>query len=476
MKLRSAPLATALATALLLSGCATLVPALPEAQPQVPQGWPMPERTTVANDGIAVADVGWREVLVDPRLQRVVAQALDNNRDLRVTIFNVERARAQYQIRRADRVPSVGGSVGAERVGGDVPSSTTYNAGVGIASYELDLFGRVRNLSEAALQQYFAQGENRRAAQVSLIAAVSNTWLDLAAVESLKAIAESTLKTYEEALRLSERRHEIGVISGLELAQARTQVETARADVARYAGQVQLGRNALNLLAGAPVGAADLPTAFDAQTVAMVPLPANLSSEVLLRRPDIQAAEHVLVGANANIGAARAAFFPSISLTGNAGTASSSFSGLFESGSLVWRFLPQINLPIFQGGRLRANLGMATADRDIALANYEKAIQTGFREVADGLALAQTLAEGREAAERLLAAAQRAEMLSAARYAAGRDSYLVRLDAQRTLYQAQQALLQSRLAEQLNRVALYRAFGGGWQVEPASVPASSTTP
>ncbi len=277
-------------------------------------------------------------------------------------------------------------------------------------------------------------------------------------------------------MRLSERRHEIGVISGLELAQARTQVETARADVARYAGQVQLGRNALNLLAGAPVGAADLPTAFDAQTVAMVPLPANLSSEVLLRRPDIQAAEHVLVGANANIGAARAAFFPSISLTGNAGTASSSFSGLFESGSLVWRFLPQINLPIFQGGRLRANLGMATADRDIALANYEKAIQTGFREVADGLALAQTLAEGREAAERLLAAAQRAEMLSAARYAAGRDSYLVRLDAQRTLYQAQQALLQARLAEQLNRVALYRAFGGGWQVEPASVPASSTTP
>ena len=299
---------------------------------------------------------------------------------------------------------------------------------------------------------------------------MSNTWLGLAADESLKAIAEDTLKTYEEALRLSERRHEIGVISGLELAQARTQVEAARADVARYAGQVAQGRNALNLLAGAPLPAADFPTGFDNALVVMPPLPAGLSSQVLLRRPDIQAAEHVLFGANANIGAARAAFFPSISLTGSAGSASGSFGGLFESGTRVWRFVPQINLPIFQGGRLRGNLQAAQVDRDIALANYEKAIQTGFREVADALALAQTLADGRAAAERLLAAAERAEMLSAARYAAGRDSYLVRLDAQRTLYAAQQAVLQARLAEQLNRVALYRALGGGWQAETAPSP------
>ena len=463
MTLHATRLASALAAALLVSGCATLVPALPEAQPQVPQGWPLPERTVGSADGIDVADVGWREVLVDPRLQRVVAQALENNRDLRVAVLNVERARAQYRIRRADRVPSVGANASMERVGGDMPTSESYSAGIGIASFELDLFGRVRNLSEAALQQFFAQSENRRAAQIALIGEVASSWLALAADESLAAIARDTLRTYEEALRLAERRHEIGVISGLELAQARTQVEAARLDLARYEGAVAQGRNTLDLLAGAPVAAADRPGGVAEGLVAMPPLPADLSSDVLLRRPDIQAAEHVLRGANANIGAARAAFFPSISLTGSAGTASDSFGGLFDAGSGAWRFAPQLNLPIFQGGRLRANLGMATADRDIALANYEKAIQSGFRDVADALALAQTLADGRAAAERLLTAARQAETLSAARYNAGRDSYLQRLDAQRTLYSAQQAALQARLAEQLNRVALYRALGGGWR-------------
>ena len=294
------------------------------------------------------------------------------------------------------------------------------------------------------------------------MAEVANAWLTLAADQSLLAIARDTLTSYEEALRLAERRHEVGVISGLELAQARTQVESARVDLARYEGQVAQGGNALDLLAGAPVAASDRPDGFDAGTVAMVALPAGLPSDVLLHRPDIQAAEHLLRGANASIGAARAAFFPSISLTGSAGTSSDSIGGLFDAGSRAWRFAPQVNIPIFQGGRLRADLGMATADRDIALAQYEKAIQSGFREVADALALARTLADGRAAAERLLAAAQQAETLSAARYAAGRDSYLQRLDAQRTLYAAQQAALRARLSEQSNRVALYRALGGGW--------------
>jgi len=460
MILRAARLSTALAAALLAAGCATLVPPLPEAQPQVPQAWPAAGQATSA--ATEVADIGWREVLVDPRLQRVVAQTLANNRDLRVAVLNVERARAQYQVRRADRVPSVGANATMERSGGDAPTTEGYSAGIGIAGYELDLFGRVRNLSEAALQQFFAQQGNRRAAHIALVAGVSNTWLGLAADESLRAIARDTLRTYEEALRLAERRHQIGVISGLELAQARTQVEAARMDVARYEGSVAQARHALDLLAGAPVAAADLPARFDDGLVAVVPLPSGLSSDVLLQRPDIQAAEHLLRGANANIGAARAAFFPSISLTGSVGTASDSLGGLFDAGSRAWRFAPQVNLPIFQGGRLRANLGIARADRDIALANYEQAIQSSFREVADALALSRTLADSRAAAERLLAAAQQAETLSAARYAAGRDSYLLRLDAQRTLYTAQQATLQARLAEQLNRVALYRALGGGW--------------
>ena len=457
------PLILALAVALASSGCATLVPPLPEAQPQIRGGWPMPDSGTPAA-GIAV-EIGWRDVLVDPRLERVVAQALENNRDLRVAMLNVERARAQYRIQRADRVPALGVNGTMERTGGDAPVSETYSASLGLASFELDLFGRVRNLSEAALQQYFAQEENRRAAQISLISTVTGAWLTLAADESLLAIAGDTLTAQEESLRLTERRHALGAVSGLVLAQARTQVESARADQARYRGQVAQDRHALDLLAGAPVAAEDLPVAFEDGLVAMTAAPEGLPSDILLRRPDIQAAEHALRSANANIGAARAAFFPSISLTGAAGSMSGDFSGLFDSGTRFWRFVPQINLPIFQGGALRANLGMAKANRDIALANYEKAIQTGFREVADAISLSQTLAEQRGAAERLLAATMQAERLSKARYDAGYDSYLTLLDAQRARYAAQQALVGVRLAEQANRIALYSAVGGGWEAE-----------
>ncbi len=458
------PLSLALAIALATTGCATLVPPLPEAQPQIRGGWPMPEHATPATTGQA-AQTGWRDMLVDPRLERVVAQALENNRDLRVAMLNVERARAQYRIQRADRLPAIGANTTLERTGGDAPVSDTYSASLGLASFELDLFGRVRNLSEAALQQYFAQEENRRAAQISLISTVTGAWLTLAADESLLAIAGDTLTAQEESLRLTERRHALGAVSGLVLAQARTQVESARADQARYRGQVAQDRHALDLLAGAPVAAEDLPVAFEDGLVAMTAAPEGLPSDILLRRPDIQAAEHALRSANANIGAARAAFFPSISLTGAAGSMSGDFSGLFDSGTRFWRFVPQINLPIFQGGALRANLGMAKANRDIALANYEKAIQTGFREVADAISLSQTLAEQRGAAERLLAATMQAERLSKARYDAGYDSYLTLLDAQRARYAAQQALVGVRLAEQANRIALYSAVGGGWEAE-----------
>ena len=457
-------LSLALAIALTAGGCATLEPPLPEAQPQIRSGWPMPERATAANTG-DIAQAGWRDMLIDPRLERVVAQALENNRDLRVAMLNVERARAQYRIQRADRLPALGVNGTMERTGGDAPVSETYSASLGLASFELDLFGRVRNLSEAALQQYFAQEENRRAAQISLISTVTGAWLTLAADESLLAIAGDTLTAQEESLRLTERRHALGAVSGLVLAQARTQVESARADQARYRGQVAQDRHALDLLAGAPVAAEDLPVAFEDGLVAMTAAPEGLPSDILLRRPDIQAAEHALRSANANIGAARAAFFPSISLTGAAGSMSGDFSGLFDSGTRFWRFVPQINLPIFQGGALRANLGMAKANRDIALANYEKAIQTGFREVADAISLSQTLAEQRGAAERLLAATMQAERLSKARYDAGYDSYLTLLDAQRARYAAQQALVGVRLAEQANRIALYSAVGGGWEAE-----------
>ena len=471
-------LVLAMAAVLAASGCATLVPATPVAQPGIPAAWPMPETTApaagVAADGTAtrpVADIGWREFFADPRLQEVVALSLENNRDLRVAVLNVERARAQYRIQRADRLPSIGAEAAMERVGGDIPVSEQYTAGVGLAAFELDLFGRVRNLSEAALQQYLATDEARRAAQLSLVAEVAGAWLALAADQEQLRLSQAALETYRQTLDLSTKRYELGATSALELEQVRTQVAGARADVERLSGQVARGRNALDLLAGAPLDASLLPDASIGPVTGLAAVPAGLDAQVLLRRPDVMAAEHRLLAANANIGAARAAFFPSITLTGSVGSASDELSGLFDGGTRVWSFIPRITLPIFQGGRLRAALGVAEADRDIALAQYEGAIQSGFREVADALALSESLARQVEARQELLEAATRAEALARARFEAGVDSYLSQLDAQRTLYAAEQALVATRLAEQANRVTLYRVLGGGWREGGASAGA-----
>ena len=473
---KHAGLALALAAVLAASGCATLVPPTPQAQAGIPAEWPLPEVTPTGADAgaetpaLPMADIGWRDFFADPRLEEVVALALDNNRDLRVAILNVERARAQYRIQRADRLPSLGAEAVMERVGGDVPVSESHTAGVGLAAFELDLFGRVRNLGEAALQQYLATEEAQRSAQLSLVAEVASAWLTLAADQEQLRLSEQALDTYLQTLELTGKRHELGATSALEVEQARTQVATARTDVERLKGQVARDRNALDLLAGAPVDASLLPAAdarVDAVT-GIAAVPAGLDADVLLRRPDVIAAEHRLLAASANIGAARAAFFPSISLTGSVGSASDELSGLFDSGTRVWSFIPRLNLPIFQGGRLRAGLGMATADRDIALAEYEKAIQSGFREVADALVSSESLAAQVRAQQDLVDAATRAEALARARYDAGVDSHLVRLDAQRTLYAAQQALVATRLAEQANRVTLYRALGGGWREDSAT--------
>lgn len=455
--------ALAMAVTLLASGCSMLEPRLPAAQADVPVSWPLPEQGAVpVTDAPAAADIGWRDFFADDRLEQVISLALENNRDLRVAMLNVERAQAQYRIVRADRMPGLGVSGQMERVGGDVPNSEQYSVNAGIAAFELDLFGRVHNLSQAALQQYLATEQNQRAAQLSLVAQVAGSWLALGADQQALVIARDTLASHEESLQLATRMFELGATSELQLSQTRTLVESARADVARYTGQVAQGTNALNLLVGQGVDTALLPTGLDLQTSGVAALPAGVPSEVLLRRPDVIAAEHQLRGANANIGAARASFFPSISLTGSIGSASGELSGLFESGTKVWSFIPQINLPIFQGGRLRANLGMATADRDIALAQYEKAIQSGFREVADALALTRTLAEQRAAQEALLQAAQKAHDLSQIRYDAGMDSFLVLLDARRSLYAARQAVVATQLAEQANRITLYKVLGGGW--------------
>jgi len=449
----------ALAVSLVLSGCSTLEPRSTEVAPAIPSQWPVAATAGAPAD---VADIGWRDFFVDPRLQAVITQSLENNRDLRVAVLNVERARAQYRIQRADRVPAVGVQGQMTRSGGDAPVTEQFSANLGVVEFELDLFGRVRNLSQAALQQYFAEAANRRSAQLSLVAEVANAWLTLGADSEQLRIAQATLATYEDSLRLTEARRQLGGASALELSQTRTLVETARTDVARFAGQVAQDRNALVLLAGGPIDASLLPQAEVTDVASVRPLPAGVPGDVLLRRPDVMAAEHVLLSANANIGAARAAFFPSISLTGNIGSASSELSGLFDSGTRVWNFIPKLNLPIFQGGKLRANLGMATADRDIALAQYEKAIQSGFREAADALALNESLDAQLASQQALVAAAEQAQRLSQARYDAGLDSFLTLLDARRTAYTARQSLVSTQLAQQSNQVALYKVLGGGW--------------
>ena len=453
----------ALAVSLVLSGCSTLEPRSTEVAPAIPSQWPAAVTAGApATPTAEVADIGWRDFFVDPRLQAVITQSLENNRDLRVAVLNVERARAQYRIQRADRVPAVGVQGQMTRSGGDAPVTEQFSANLGVVEFELDLFGRVRNLSQAALQQYFAEAANRRSAQLSLVAEVANAWLTLGADSEQLRIAQATLATYEDSLRLTEARRELGGASALELSQTRTLVETARTDVARFAGQVAQDRNALVLLAGGPVDATLLPQAEVTEVASVRPLPAGMPGDVLLRRPVVMAAEHVLLSANANIGAARAAFFPSISLTGSIGSASSELSGLFDSGTRVWSFIPKLNLPIFQGGKLRANLGMATADRDIALAQYERAIQSGFREAADALALNESLDAQLSSQQALVAAAEQAQRLSQARYDAGLDSFLTLLDARRTAYTARQSLVSTQLAQQSNQVALYKVLGGGW--------------
>lgn len=458
-----------LGVALSLSGCATLVPERPAAAPDIPQAWPSAPEHGAAPDaapqtgGTPVSDIRWQVFLTEPRLRSLVEQALANNRDLRIAVLNVQRTRAQYRIQRADRVPAIGVTGTLTRTGGDAPVTDEYVAQVGIAEFELDLFGRVHNLSEAALQQYFATEAAQHSARLSLVAEVTSLWLQLAADLESQRIAQATLESHETGFRLTQRRHELGAVSGLDVAQARTVVETVRSDTARYAGLIAQDINALRLLVGGAIDPAVLPEGFTPNVSGLTPLPAGLPSDVLLNRPDVRATEYRLLAANANIGAARAAFFPSIRLTAGIGSISPELSGLFDDGTGFWSIMPRITLPIFQGGRLRAALGVATVDRDIALADYERSIQTGFREVADALALSSTLAQQVQAQEDLVEAALQAQELSEARYRAGRDSYLNLLDAQRTLYSARQSLVSTQLAEQNNRITLYRVLGGGWK-------------
>jgi NodT family efflux transporter outer membrane factor (OMF) lipoprotein len=439
-----------------------MMPAYERPAPPVPADWPYAS----AAQGPAAADLDWQGFFADARLRRLIALSLANNRDLRVAVLNIEQARAQYDIRSADRFPSVGVSAGGSRTPGPNGSATrVYTAGLALTAWEIDLFGRIASLSEAALAQFFATEEGRKAAQISLVGAVATTWLSLQADEEQLELVRQTLATREESLRLVRLRFDNGATSELDFRQAQSLLENARVALAQQQRQRALDLNALALLIGQPVPP-ELQAATGTESLSLPDLPAQTPSEVLVRRPDVRQAEQQLVAANANIGAARAAFFPRITLTAGIGTASSQLSGLFEGGSWGFTAAPQLLLPIFDAGRNRAGLRSATVSRDIAVAQYERAIQSAFQEVSDALAGRGTLTDQLQAQARVVEAETVRLRLSQLRYDNGVASYLDLLDAQRSLFSARQALIQTRLAQLQNQVLLYRALGGGWTQQP----------
>jgi len=469
MRRTTLPLA---ALAICLAGCSTMAPKYTQPTAPVPTGWPSgPAYQSNAAKQLQkpLADIPWREFFVEEQLRKLIALALENNRDLRIAALNIERSRALYQIQRADLLPKLDASASAsfqripETLSGTGRAMTTeqYNVGLGVASYELDVFGRVRSLKDKALEQYLSTEQAQRSVQISLVSQVAATYLALAADSERLKLAKGTLANQQESYKLTRSRFEAGVSSSLAVNQAQTTVDAARVDIARYTTLVAQDENALTLVVGSPVPPDLLPQSLSETMTSLKDISPGLPSDVLLSRPDILQAEGQLKGVNANIGAARAAFFPRITLVSSIGFGSDDLAGLFKGGSFAWKFAPQITLPIFDGGSNKANLKVAEVDRDIAVAQYEKAIQTAFREVADALAQRGTIDDQMVAQQSLTNATAESYRLSNARYEKGVDSYLIVLDSQRSLYGAQQNLINTRLARLDNLVALYKVLGGG---------------
>ncbi|WP_044421473.1 efflux transporter outer membrane subunit [Pseudomonas syringae group genomosp. 3] len=459
-----------LALMALLAGCVNLAPDYQRPEAPVSEQWLPAAAANPSASNSVPTDIEWQNFFTDNRLVRLQTLALINNRDLRLASLNVEKAQAQYRIERAASLPTIDASGSATHTRTSAATSTTgrssinheYSAQLGLSSYELDVFGRIQNLQDEALEDYLALTETRRSTQISLIAEVATGWLTLAADNQLLKLAEDTLASQQQSYDLTQRSHALGGSSGLEVAQAQTTVESARGDVAQYKSQVLQDRNALRLLVGSDIPDALLPAA-DAQSVAqLVQVPDELPSSLLQRRPDVLSAEHSLKSANIDIGAARAAFFPSITLTANAGSASSSLSGLFKAGSGAWSFAPSISVPIFDGGANRATLDSAKIENQIQIQTYQQTLQTAFKEVADALAVRSTLDERVAAQQAYTDASRKSYELADALYRGGSQSYLEELESQRSLYSAEQELISLRLTEQSNRVTLYKVMGGGW--------------
>ena len=484
-----------------LAAC-SLVPTYERPAAPVTATWPDSAGAQIEG-GIAAADLPWQQFVHDAQLRELIAMAIENNRDLRVAVQNIEQARAQYQIRSADQFPTVGASASGTRsapnpmqaLGGPSVSSN-YTVGIGVAGWELDFFGRVTALKDVALANYLATEEARKAAQISLIAAVSSTWLQLKTDTELLLLTERTLGTREQSLRLTRLRFDNGASSALDMRLAESLAANAQATRAQQQRLRAQDINLLTLLVGQPVPerlippvpavvTAEAPRDLTQATAAVQPaadlptfaeVPAGLPSDLLLRRPDIRAAEQQLIGANANIGAARANFFPRISLTGSLGRVSGDLDGLFSAANRAWSFGPSISLPIFDMGRNQANLEAARAAREIAVAQYEKAIQTAFREAADALAGRATLADQLAALQAQAVAERDRFRLADLRYRNGIANYLDLLDAQRSLFAIEQALAQVRLAQRANEVQLYKALGGGWtDYQPPMPPVAAAS-
>ena len=459
-----------LGVAAVLAGCSFIPPYTRPALP-VPDQWPTGTAytTTAPTTGAPASDIPWQSFFTDERLQRIIQLALDNNRDLRLAALNVERARAIYGIQRAAIYPALDAAASGSKQqvpadltsSGEVERPEQYDVNLGVFAWEIDFFGRLRSLKDQALETFLATEQARRSAQLLLVSAVSQSYLTLAADRENLALSRTTLETQQASYALIKRRFDSGVSSELDLNRALTQVAVARRNIARYTLLVAQDINALRLLVGSLTPMA--PTMLPDDLASVLPprtIHAGITSDVLLMRPDILQAENLLKAANANIGAARSALFPRISLTTSIGTASSELSGLFEAGSGTWLFGPQISMPVFDA-RLWSAVDAAKAENQIALVQYEKTIQTAFREVADALAVRGTIDERLDAQQSLVNAASETYRLSDMRYRRGIDDYLSVLDAQRSLFSAQQELVLLKLEKIANQVRLYAVLGGG---------------
>lgn len=465
------PLAVTAGLAIALAGC-SLAPVYERPDQPVPENYPQLTSSTDSLNAPSAADLGWSELFRDPQLQALVDIALENNRDLRIAIERVEEARALYGIARSDRFPSVGIGANAQmtrnpedmRMGGpDAPSvSRVYMAGAALAAFELDFFGRIKNLSEAAYERFLATEQARRTVHINLVAQVAEAYFRYRSAMELSGLMQKTLQSRENTYTLVKARFDSGVASALDLHQAQSQLDTVRADLAAIARVQSQAENALQLILGAPIPETLPDAAVFGKEQLLEQIPAGLPSDLLERRPDILAAENALRAANANIGAARAAFFPSISITGLLGFASPELGGLFSSGNRYWQYAPQIQVPIFEGGALRGNLEVAEVRKNIAVSEYERAIQIAFREVADALAGEATYAGQLDALRALQDSGFRTLELARQRYETGIDSFLQVQTAEINLYATQQQLIQTGFESLLNRIELYRALGGGW--------------